>query len=66
MKEHYSVIGNWEKWFAWFPVKLIGEGNRWRWLCTVYKRPMYRGYGDMRYLSVWFYGDLLDVLVYAD
>jgi hypothetical protein len=58
----YSVVGNWEKWFAWHPVQLVGKRNRWRWVKTIYRRPMYRGYGDSRYFAMWFYGDILDVL----
>jgi hypothetical protein len=57
------IHSNWQKWFAWFPVQTVND--RWVWLRTIYRRPVFKGYGDMRHFSFWFYGDILDVLYFA-
>jgi hypothetical protein len=50
--------GDWEKWFAWYPVQVKGKH---RWLTSIYRRVgMYRE--DMNIYVGYEYGDLFDVL----
>ncbi len=60
MSWEYSRKTQWKRWFAWRPVKLDG-GGEWKWLTTVYRRSItYRA--DTELYSVYYYGDLFDVL----
>lgn len=51
--------GPWEKWFAWYPVKLIN--GQWKWMTMIYRRCHYHRF-DIDILQVWFYGTVFDVI----
>lgn len=52
------VTLSWEKWFAWYPVKVHGRRT---WLKTVYRRSII-SYVDMDDWSRYEYGTIFDVL----
>jgi hypothetical protein len=49
----------WEKWFAWYPVKVNGN---YTWLKTVYRRCI-NTYVDMDDWSRYEYGTIFDVII---
>ena len=51
---------NWQKWFAWYPVRLHSQG-RWAWLKTVYRTPKLSWYGQDR-IGGYRYTDLFGLL----
>ena len=54
-----KIVYNWEKKFAWLPVKVHGDR---KWMTTVYRRRK-SDYGDQRLLPPYYeYGNLFDVL----
>ena len=58
-KEWAEWNPTWEKWVAWYPVKI---DNKYKWMSTVYRREIKR-YGDQRMMSPEYeYGTLFDVL----
>lgn len=52
------VTLSWEKWFAWYPVKVHGKRT---WLKTVYRRSIV-SYADMDDWARYEYGTLFDVM----
>ena len=52
------VIQPWQKWFAWYPVKIHGKRT---WLKTVYRRSIF-SYVDMDDWERYEYGTLFDVI----
>ena len=52
------VYLSWEKWFAWYPVKIHGKRV---WLKTVYRRSI-MSYVDMDDWERYEYGTLFDIL----
>lgn len=48
----------WEKWFAWYPVKVQGKRT---WLRTVYRRSVH-SYVDMDDWTKYEYGTIFDIL----
>ena len=53
-----TIQTSWEKWFAWYPVKVHGKR---KWLTTVYRRGII-SYVDMEEWNRDEYGTLFDVL----
>ena len=51
----------WNSWFAWRPVTLT-YSNRRVWLCTIYRRAMYKTYTTHDDYQRWEYGTVFDVL----
>lgn len=49
---------SWEKWFAWYPVKVHGKRT---WLKTVYRRSVH-SYADMDDWQRYQYGTLFDII----
>ena len=52
------TIGMWNKWFAWYPVKVHGQRT---WLKTVYRRKI-NTYVDMEDWARYEYGTIFDIL----
>jgi len=52
------LVHPWEKWFAWYPVKVHGKRT---WLKTVYRRNII-SYVDTEKWSTYEYGTIFDVL----
>ena len=52
------TAGPWEKWFAWYPVKVHGQRT---WMKIVYRRKI-KTYVDMEYWTHYQYGTLFDLL----
>ena len=52
------LVSPWEKWFAWYPVKVHGKRV---WLTTVYRRNI-NTYVDMDDWNRYEYGTVFDVL----
>lgn len=52
------TIGPWEKWFAWYPVKVNGN---YTWFKTIYRRCI-NTYVDMDDWSRYEYGTIFDVI----
>jgi hypothetical protein len=56
--DSWPKLGNWEKWFAWHPVKVTGSRQ---WLKFVYRRKrVYRV--DIVMHGWWEYGTIFDVV----
>jgi hypothetical protein len=54
---HWPPLTDWEKWFAWYPVKVNGE---WQWLRVVYRKKWANPLNDPALRTV--YGTIFDVL----
>lgn len=52
----------WEKWFAWYPVKVKGKVQ---WMKYVYRRINMK-YSNSRMKNQWEYGDMFDILKETD
>jgi hypothetical protein len=52
-------VDPWEKWFAWYPVKLQGKRI---WFKKICRRRIWRYGGDNWEYYTWEYGTLFDVL----
>lgn len=53
-----TIYGDWEKWFAWKPVKIRGGKV---WLRTIYRRCI-TSYVDVDMMQHYEYGTLFDVI----
>ena len=50
----------WEAWFAWRPVKTVGD--KWYWLKNIYRKSGYDDWLDIGSWNWYFYADDFDVI----